>query len=78
MVAEKAASGGYETVFSIRNYSLSDNQEKQYESVYSLSIGYSQCLSDETIFNRLLYLEIDGIKELYVNKEIQDKAEKKY
>lgn len=76
IMVQMAISGGDVTLFSLRNYSL-NNDDTQYEKIKSLSIGYSSSVSDKSVFDPMIYSGIEEIKELYVCNEMQMIAEEK-
>ena len=69
-------SGGSVSMFAIRNYTLSENGVYIYDNMCCLSIYYvDQDWYDDTVCYPELYSQIEGIRELHVAKEIQDKAD---
>ncbi|MCR5129323.1 MAG: hypothetical protein K6B69_14640 [Lachnospiraceae bacterium] len=67
------SSGAWAAMFFMQNYSVEEGGIKIYDGMYYLHIK-DQIHFSETACNPELYSEIEGIRELHIDKAIQDKA----
>ena len=66
---------GVESVLSLKNYSNDNFEQADYEGFYALSISYFMNSEEESFKDPQTYTEIEGIKHLRIDSEMQKRAE---
>ncbi len=66
---------GVESVLSLKNYSNDNFEQADYDGFYALSISYFMNSEEKSFKDPQTYTEIEGIKHLRIDSEMQKRAE---